>query len=734
MANPGSPPGRVFRLAPAILGIASGLALGTGWGATWSEIDAGLPGADVNVRTIVVAGGTPSTIYASAIDADGSGHIFKTTDGAASWKALSSLVGASSVFVDPQNSSVVYALSGRGILKSTDGGAGWTRVGAGLPNTFVNVLAIDPATTSNLYAIAGGSGIFKSADAGVNWVKLITGLPPNAFFSSLLIDPGNPSNVYLTGSVPQNGGPANFVTARSMDGGATWNVLNGNLAPNASLRLVAIAATSSTLYGLGSLSGTGGAGQGLLKSTDAGQSWTAVDTGLPSTAGIVSVVLDPKNAAAIYLAVVFPFAEAGGILKSTDSGKSWVAISTGLPANTPIQSLAIDPVNSSTMYLIADGNFLKSTDGGTHWNKAVNGMATVNVGALAVNRSDAGTVYAAAGNSLFKSVDNGSTWKKLFAFALSIAPGAPFSPPFAPDSPAFARSLLVDFTNPDVLYASTTRGNGCYFADNLLFKSTDGGLTWSDSVSPDRSGCVLGGLLGPSAGLKAMDPSDPNTLYLAETDDEDGGYSLLRSKDGGSTWTFLGFPNNVQAGVWALVIDPANTSTLYAGFDDVPVYSDDGTVQPGTGGVFQSTDGGASWKPIGLSGGAVNLVVLDRNQPGVLYAATEGHYSAPVGFHGLFKSTDAGATWSEIGSGLADLRDAGLNMTSLVIDPASSNILYAGFSGGGVFKSTDGGANWSQLIDGLANLDVRSLAMAPGTGHILYAGTSNGVFRIVDTP
>jgi photosystem II stability/assembly factor-like uncharacterized protein len=279
MANPGSPPGRVFRLAPAILGIASGLALGTGWGATWSEIDAGLPGADVNVRTIVVAGGTPSTIYASAIDADGSGHIFKTTDGAASWKALSSLVGASSVFVDPQNSSVVYALSGRGILKSTDGGAGWTRVGAGLPNTFVNVLAIDPATTSNLYAIAGGSGIFKSADAGVNWVKLITGLPPNAFFSSLLIDPGNPSNVYLTGSVPQNGGPANFVTARSMDGGATWNVLNGNLAPNASLRLVAIAATSSTLYGLGSLSGTGGAGQGLLKSTDAGQSWTAI---LPS--------------------------------------------------------------------------------------------------------------------------------------------------------------------------------------------------------------------------------------------------------------------------------------------------------------------------------------------------------------------------------------------------------------------------------------------------------------------
>jgi photosystem II stability/assembly factor-like uncharacterized protein len=190
----------------------------------------------------------------------------------------------------------------------------------------------------------------------------------------------------------------------------------------------------------------------------------------------------------------------------------------------------------------------------------------------------------------------------------------------------------------------------------------------------------------------------------------------------------------VQAGVWALVIDPTNNSTLYAGVDDVPVYVDDGTAQPGTGGLYKSTDAGASWKALGLSSGAVNLLVIDRTQPSVLYAATEGHYGAPVGFHGLFKSTDAGATWSEVGSGLADLRDAGLNMTALVIDPVSSNILYAGFSGGGVFKSTDGGANWSRLNDGLANLDVRSLIVAPGTGHTLYAGTSNGVFRIVDTP
>ena len=69
-------------------------------------------------------------------------------------------------------------------------------------------------------------------------------------------------------------------------------------------------------------------------------------------------------------------------------------------------------------------------------------------------------------------------------------------------------------------------------------------------------------------------------------------------------------------------------------------------------------------------------------------------------------------------------------MTAIVFDPANSNILYAGTAGGGVFKSSDGGANWSQFNGGLGNLDVRVLAVAPGSRHTLYAGTSGGVFGL----
>ena len=99
----------------------------------------------------------------------------------------------------------------------------------------------------------------------------------------------------------------------------------------------------------------------------------------------------------------------------------------------------------------------------------------VSVGAVAVNRFDPGMVYAAAGNSLFKSVDSGTTWNKLFTFQLTIPPGSPFGAPFRPTHPRFLVLCLIDFSDPDILYASTYRGNGCYFADNLLFKSTDGG-------------------------------------------------------------------------------------------------------------------------------------------------------------------------------------------------------------------------------------------------------------------
>jgi photosystem II stability/assembly factor-like uncharacterized protein len=703
--------------------------------ASWTAVNSGLAPTPANPISIAISAKQPSTLYTRASTFTGCCKLFKSTDGAATWKPVTSIAGVYAIFTDPQSDSTVYAITPHGILKSTDGANTWTNASNGLGDAYVNTLLIDPASTATLYA-STGKAIFKSADAGASWNALDTGLPSNSFISSFVIDATNPSQLYAVAAIPQQQGPAVVHLLKTVDAGDTWTQAAGAFPPNSSFTALTISSTAPSV--LFATTPPGPAGTNILKSTDGGESWTAVNTGLPPGIGIESVVIDPTDSSTIYLPVTFPVAEAGGILKSTDGGQTWTAIKPDGPANTPVRSLSLDPLAPSTMYVLSDGTWLKSTDGGTTWKTANAGLSTLETNALAVNSLDPGTVYATTGASIYKSVTGGATWDRLFEFHLymsSTPSGPPGISPFFPDgAPTYPVSLTIDYSNPNNVYVLTARDNGCYFADNLFFKSTDGGATWSDRVSPRTSGCIFGGFFGVSGGFKGIDPVDPNTLYAAEADDEDIGYALLESKDGGADWTNVAaFPGGLEAGVWSLAVDPRTSMTLYAGMDDVPVYSDfDNSVTAGPAGVWKTTDGGMTWAAVGLNGLAVNLLLIDPRQTDVLYAAAQGHYASPRGYRGLFKSVDGGAHWSSIDVGLEKLSQNGAVITSVILDPADSATLYIGTSGDGVYKSADGGGHWAALNDGLTSLDVRALAIAPGSGHSVFAGTSEGVFKILD--
>jgi photosystem II stability/assembly factor-like uncharacterized protein len=276
-------------------------------------------------------------------------------------------------------------------------------------------------------------------------------------------------------------------------------------------------------------------------------------------------------------------------------------------------------------------------------------------------------------------------------------------------------SLLIDFANPNILYAATS-GNVCELLGSNLHKSTDGGATWSDNSPVDRTDCGDGPLM-------AMDPSDPNTLYLQFGDDYDG-YSLRKSTDGGATWGFTGLEG--LNGLSALGIDPTTPATLYAATDST---SAEGSSV--VGGLQKSTDGGATWNVVGLANQDLSLLVIDPIQPNVIYTGVSD-YAAGCCFRGLFKSDDSGASWSPINNGLGELLGASVNVNALVLDPDHPDILYLGTSGYGVFESSDGGATWAAFNDGLTFLDVRSLAIVRGASPTLYAGTPGGIFKIVD--
>jgi photosystem II stability/assembly factor-like uncharacterized protein len=153
----------VFGLAAVILVLTSGAGA-----ASWSEINTGLPSAAVDVSALVISPTTPSTVYALTRSVDYTGGIFKTTDGAGSWRAISSVVRANFLIVDPTTSSTIYALADGGILKSTNGGESWIGVGPGLPDiySYVSTLAIDPITPATLYGEAAAKLVVELHQLG----------------------------------------------------------------------------------------------------------------------------------------------------------------------------------------------------------------------------------------------------------------------------------------------------------------------------------------------------------------------------------------------------------------------------------------------------------------------------------------------------------------------------------------------------------------------------------------
>jgi photosystem II stability/assembly factor-like uncharacterized protein len=294
-----------------------------------------------------------------------------------------------------------------------------------------------------------------------------------------------------------------------------------------------------------------------------------------------------------------------------------------------------------------------SNDGTGTWTAVNSGLTNTHVTSLAIDPSNPDIIYAGTQGGLFKSINGGASWSDSGLTNVD--------------------HLVIAPSNPNIIYAGGIDG---------LFKSTDAGGHWSQISAPDAR------FVGYSI---AIDPTNPNIVY--------GGNSLCvaMSVDGGGNWTCGG-----PGGAYALVIDPKNTSTIYAG-----TYGN---------GVYTYTGGAWNVSSTGLTNAYVTSLAINPTNTSIIYAGTDG---------GVFKSTDGGASWNAINSGLTNTK-----VTSLAIDPSDPSTIYAG-TNGGVFESTDKGANWSAINSGLTNTHVTSLAIDPSNPDIIYAGTDGGgVFKL----
>ena len=373
--------------------------------------------------------------------------------------------------------------------------------------------------------------------------------------------------------------------------------------------------------------------------------------------------------------------------------RSFVWRSIG-PANVGgrIDDIAVDESNPSTFYLAyATGGIWKTTNNGTTWSPIFDKYPVSSIGDLALAPSNPNILYVGTGeaNNRQSSSFGGGVYK-------STDGGKEFVYVGLRETQTIAR-IVVHPRDPDIAYVAAV---GHLFGPNPergLFKTTDGGRTWTNTnfIDPDTGFTDV-----------VMDPSNPSVLFAASYQRRrqpwgfnggGPGSAIWKTTDAGRTWTRLtgnGLPQHAIIGRIGLDIARSKPSTIYASIEVGPSggtgagVNDDGTLmQPGQG----------------RGGGG-------RSAP----APPDPTKS------GIWRSDDGGRTWRF----LSNQGDRWMYYSQVRVDPTTPDIAYQG--GAPFFKSTDGGRTWRQL-GGIPHSDHHAIWINPRNHDHILLGNDGGL-------
>lgn len=349
----------------------------------------------------------------------------------------------------------------------------------------------------------------------------------------------------------------------------------------------------------------------------------------PFGGGARSLTADPTSSNTVYATTK------QGIFKTTNGGSSWITLYT----QEATSNLAIDPSHPSTLYVGAPGPLLiKSTDGGASWTPSSSGLPFQEGFAptsVQIDPANPRRLLVVHLQRLWRSVNAGASWQQV-----NLHPG----------SGGFVAVVGAAF-------AARPAGTAFAATSNGLFRSTDGGSSWT---------LVGHGLPAVYFNAVVVAPSDPKTVYASASYD-----GLFRSLDGGFSWQRVAA--SAARASTALVVSPRSPRTLY-GISSRLVLS-------------RSTDGGADWTPLsGVSD--VFSVALDPTAPATVYAGIVHLRSFfPHPFAGVFRSDDGGASWTERNQGLT-----AIPVYSVAVDPSQPDQLWAtAFT---LLRSANRGIRW----------------------------------------
>jgi photosystem II stability/assembly factor-like uncharacterized protein len=576
----------------------------------------------------------------------------------------------------------LYSGTEDGVYRSTDGGEIWLH--QGLAGAQVNALAIRHDGGYLVFAGTGRPrrsgeatiGVYRSS-GGAEWEQVYTDEDDDAVMD-LLID-GDDDRYIYAGVMGEDG------IAVSDDGGDTWT--NNHVSPDewndedvSALAVTPAGAATHALYAF-----SVALDADVYVSTDHGASWTATGTPewwMPDYPAALAV--DPVDPDVIYVGVTDYH---GQLLRSSNGGESWTAIQNGVPEGNPT-AIVVDPEDQHVLLAQKEGDIYRSDNWGATWERACSGLFNAAIDDLALHPHDPGTVWASTngrGHAIAVTGDGGETWS-----LLPTPPGDVYNA----DTPAEVSAVAFDPQHPNTRYAADAWG---YHDELFLYKSVDGGATWQDHrvleivggssyigtstiwVHPTDSSVVLvavrgwggtdgGGVYRSANGgygwqrplevwtnALVSDPNDPDILYAAS---EQCGY-VYRSTDAGQNWANIS-PATPPGECWVWEVS------------DLAV-DRDGTLLATTSSGLMHWDGAEWTESAEAPLGELTTVALSRTgSPQTVYVGTAAD--------GVFVSRDGGQTWSMHNAGLG-----ARSITELLVTPTLQPRPLAGTAEGGVW-------------------------------------------------
>src|SRR5216684_4098369 len=658
-------------------------------------------------RSLTASGiaGDPTTYYFGATG----GGVWKTTDGAVTWKSVFDKQGTSSIgslSIAPSNPNIVYVGTGEacirgnishgdGIYKTLDGGKTWKNIGLRDSRAIGRVI-VDPKNADIVFVAALGHpfgsnserGIFRTTDGGKNWEKVLY-KDENTGGIDVAFDPHNPNILFAalwqarrTSWSLTDGGPGSGLY-RSSDGGTTWKQLQEHGLPKGPYgRIgVAVAANSDRVYVLMEAHEVG-----LYRSDDGGETWDLVNNSRSYQQRAwyyMHVIADPQDSDTVYVANV-------DFYRSTDGGHTFNKVKVPHGDN---HGMWIDPKNPRRMIVSNDGGVTVSLDGGKTWTNELNQPTAQFYHVITDTRSPYFVYGAQQDNSTIAIASRSDSATIDRADWYDVGGGeAGYIAPYPPD--------------PNIVYAGDYEGKITRF-DKRTGQIKN--IAVSPEISDGQGAAKLEHRFQWTAPIQ-ISPHDPNTLYY-------GGERVFKTTDGGAHWEAISpdltrnDKSKQQPSGGPITIDDTGTEyydTVFA-IAESPVTK--GLIWAGTDdGLIQLTrDGGKSWTNVTPKDlpewSRISQIDASPHDAGTVYVAAERHQFDDLRPY-AYKTSDYGKTWTKVTWGIPETTF----VRAVREDPKKRGLLYAGTETG-VYVSFNDGADWRPLQLNLPTTPIHDLVV-----------------------